>query len=89
MQVKFGMIQGVLKTFVWLENEFVISELSHSYCCIISKVLKSEPTEKASEKEGREEGRKGGREGKVGFKTFNKWRRNKIIPSVITEKTLT
>ena len=45
-----------------MENEFVISELSHSYWCIISKVLKSEPTERASEKEGRKEGMNEGRE---------------------------
>lgn len=32
--------------------------LSHSYCCIISKVLKLESTERASEKEGRREGKR-------------------------------
>lgn len=56
MQVKHGTIEGVSETCLFLEK-------GHSYLCIISKVLKSEPIERVSRKKGREEERKAGREG--------------------------
>ena len=72
---KLGWFREFWKHLYYWKMSLLSQLLSHSYCCIISKVLKLKSTERASEKDRRKEGQRGGarkwEKRKIDFKTFN------------------